>query len=104
MTNERIIGKLNGKNLYEKIILLNNVSLTRSGTLTKISIPHGVTNIYQVISCEVLCGRYKLPYINESGTVHTCLYLVDEENFVLMNNAEWKNYSFRFIFRYTKYD
>lgn len=79
LTNERIIGKVNGKNLYEKIVLVNDITLSKSANLTKAYIPHGVPVMNQVISCEVLCGRYKLPYIDEAGIVHTFLYLVDEK-------------------------
>lgn len=104
LTNERIIGKVNGKKLYEKIVLVNDITLSKSANLTKAYIPHGVPVMNQVISCEVLCGRYKLPYIDEAGIVHTFLYLVDEKKITLMNNAEWKNYAFKFILRYTKYD
>lgn len=80
LTNERIIGKVNGKNLYEKIVLVNDITLSKSVNLTKAYIPHGVPVMNQVISCEVLCGRYKLPYIDETGIVHTFLYMVDEKN------------------------
>lgn len=104
LTNERIIGKVNGKNLYEKIVLVNDITLSKSVNLVKAYIPHDVPVINQVISCEVLCGRYKLPYIDETGIVHTFLYMVDEKKFTLMNDAEWKNYAFKFILRYTKYD
>jgi len=90
--------------LYEKIVLVNSITLSKSANLVKAYIPHDVPVINQVISCEVLCGRYKLPYIDETGIVHTFLYMVDEKKFTLMNDAEWKNYAFKFILRYTKYD
>lgn len=90
--------------MYEKIVLVNDITLSKSANLVKAYISHDVPVINQVISCEVLCGRYKLPYIDETGIVHTFLYMVDEKKFTLMNDAEWKNYAFKFILRYTKYD
>lgn len=104
LTNERIVGKINGKSLYEKIVLADNITLSKSEKFAKVYIPHDIPVIHQIISCEVLCGRYKLPYIDEVGTAHTFLHMVDEKNFILMNNVEWKNYLLKFILRYTKYD
>lgn len=85
-------------------MLADNITLSKSEKFAKVYIPHDIPVIHQIISCEVLCGRYKLPYIDEVGTAHTFLHMVDEKKFILMNNVEWKNYAFKFILRYTKYD
>lgn len=101
LTQERLIGKINGENVYEKILIsIVDISKTASFAVTKI--PHGIADMKYTVSIECLGGAYILPYIDTVGTLSTYIQSVDKTNINIYSKSPWPNYTFRFVIRYTK--
>ena len=101
LTQERLIGKINGENVYEKILIsIVDISKTASFPVTKI--PHGIADMKYTVSIECLGGAYILPYIDTVGTLSTYIQSVDKTNINIYSKSPWPNYTFRFVIRYTK--
>lgn len=101
LTQERLIGKINGENVYEKILASRvDISKTASFAVTKIS--HGIANMKYTVSIECLGGAYILPYFDTVGALLTYIQSVDKTNINIYSKSPWPNYTFRFVIRYTK--
>lgn len=103
LTQERLIGKINGENVYEKILIsIVDISKTASFAVTKI--PHGIANMKYTVSIECLGGAYILPYFDTVGALLTYIQSIDKTNINIYSKSPWSNYTFRFVIRYTKYE
>lgn len=105
ITQERLIGKINGENVYEKTVVKTGITLKASSALVKITYAHGVSNIKSLISLVATGGKFVFPYIDQnSGELRTFVQFIDDTNIIVCNKAAWSSYTFRFVIRYTKYE
>lgn len=100
---ERIIGTLLGKNLYEKTIHVEHFTIDANGNLSVFSIPHNIKNLAMVISIDAIGGIYILPYFS-GGSVQTYVNTVDDTNINIASYVTWNDYIFNFVIRYLKKD
>lgn len=100
---ERIIGTLLGKNLYEKTIHVAQFTIDANGNLSVFSIPHNIKNLAMVISIDAIGGAYILPYFVD-GSAKTYVDTIDGTNINIASSVAWNNYRFDFVIRYLKKD
>lgn len=100
ITQERLVGKFNGKNVYEKVID-RHINIPASTNFQIFNIPHGIENFESSISINIVADGYALPFFRDDGYLTTYIFIVDNTNIVLYNKINWNN-NFRITFRYTK--
>ena len=100
ITQERLVGKFNGKNVYEKVID-RHINIPTSTNFQIFNIPHGIENFESGISINIMADGYTLPFFRDDGYLTTYIYIVDNTNIVLYNRINWSN-NFRITLRYTK--
>lgn len=100
ITQERLVGKFNGKNVYEKVID-RHINIPTSKNFQIFNIPHGIENFESGISINIMADGYTLPFFRDDGYLTTYIYIVDNTNIVLYNRINWSN-NFRITLRYTK--
>lgn len=105
-TDEQVIGTwTNGKNLYRKVIIINNIALNKGDN----TIAHGISNIDKGI--KISCFNYNgavLPYINlnADSSLKTATFItgVDSTNitFRVINDSWGAQNNWCVIIEYTK--
>ena len=101
ITQERLVGKFNGKNVYEKVID-RYINIPVSSNFQTFNIPHGIENFESIISINMMADGYTIPFFRDDGYLTTYIFLVNNTNIVLYNRTgDWRN-NFRITLRYTK--
>lgn len=100
ITQERLVGKFYGKNVYEKVID-RYINIPASTNFQTFSIPHGIENFESIISINIMVDGYTLPFLRDDGYLTTYIFIVTNTNIVLYNRTDWNN-NFRITLRYTK--
>lgn len=100
ITQERLVGKFYGKNVYEKVID-RHINIPISTNFQIFNIPHGIENFESIISINIMADGYTLPFLRDDGYLTTYIFMVNNTNIVLYNRTDWNN-NFRITLRYTK--
>lgn len=90
------------KAVYAKRVAYATTDVGEDGKTTSITIPHGISNLDTIISCNSKLGQYFLPYMSTGGGL-TILAQHTATSLVVRTNGTWSGERvWTFDMRYTK--
>lgn len=106
-TNEQVIGTWMNKPLYRKVIQYKNSSIIGAkGTSTEISIPHGISNLEQVIECKLNnVSNQIFPRVGNNSSVISWTGIINVTStaiILLIVNDTWISKTWYITLEYTK--
>lgn len=98
-TEYRTSKRFLGKPVYRKLITLSNAEISGAQT---VSVPHGISNLDQILSVKGFTSGYLLPYGSSAGVLNVNSFTDEHLNFVNTGTSWSAERTWYFDIEYTK--